>query len=135
MPNFAFTTYNGFCPFCIVGDTRYYIQDEATLTGYKYQLMYTNNTSVEKFSFKSADDLLLWVKENKLSSIHIVGVRDIVYSDTNGYRYVQAKQDNDKIVVQKLHKRYYIGTEFDSYNECLAYAKAYLESRYNASLF
>lgn len=118
---------NGFCPYFIYKNTRYYIQDRKNRIGdYVYTLM-SVNTDVETLLFPNKDAALDYIK----------GIKGIRYFGSTSDKEAYSNRIRLYIIqgstVTVRHEPDILSGEFESYEQCLDFAKTFISEKLGLS--
>lgn len=126
--NFKFTANNGMCPSCVVGDTQYYIQDVAGYYSgtYTYDLMKKSNKKQTVIKFNNQEELAKFIKDNDLDKSRLGSYIVLIDKKHRRIRWGMV----DDLVVHEYIPTYRVCGDFESYRDCLSFAKKYLANEY-----
>lgn len=121
--NITFKAENGFCPYCIYGRTKFYIQDSRNYKGDWVYALYSVDLCEEVKEFETNEKAFEYLVNKKVKHVYSTCDRETsLYSDTLHYYILK-----DKTVTVRQTETPLTG-KFDSYAECLKFAKEYVKN-------
>lgn len=119
MQDIKFSGKNGDCPYFIYENNRFFIKDEKVGEKWKYSL-YVKNIEEHIINFKTHKEVIEYIKNiDKIKLITKYGDKSLY--ETKGKNYIVNKNE---ILIKDMAE--FIALDFDSYMECLKFAKKYV---------
>lgn len=125
-----FKSKNGYCPYFLYKNIKFYIQDEKQDDDYKYSLC-SVNTETESFIFDSKLGLKEFLESKDATFKYNFTDRDVYKNSKN--LFITEKSDSGKIKVKSRFDFKQESGWFDNYSDCLKWSKEYVSKLIKAS--